>query len=97
MTYYNILSKIAKLSFIRKILKYYLSGYTSDVILDYTDHYIVVLQDRPGILFFQVEKIKLNPACMEVYLRSQGNITLLGQYMFTHEFPTDEPKLTLVE
>lgn len=98
MTCYSILSKIARLNFIRNILKYYLCEFTSDVILDYGNHYLIILQNQPGVLFFKIETTSGIPSHFEIFLRSKGKISCLGVFMFDHNFPINNTnKLTLVK
>lgn len=98
MTFYSIIAKIARYNFIKNVLKYRLSIFESDTILDYGDHSVVVLKNIPGILFFKMETTVGVKTHYEVYLRSEGEVNLLGVYMFNDKFPSNNPpKLTLVK
>lgn len=96
MTFYKILAKIARYDFIKKVMKYKLGLFKSDTILDYGDHSLVVLKNMPGILFFKMETTVGVPTHYEVYLRSEGEVHLLGTYCFNHQFPMSNPSLKLV-
>lgn len=92
----EILCKGLRIQFIYKVLKYRLSTYEVDVVLDFKDYCLVVLKNQPGILIFKIETTCTKPTHFEVYLRQNGVKTLLGVFYFDMVFPDQDVKLKLI-
>lgn len=94
---YN-LPRLFRSIYIRKILKYRLSLFDPDLILDYDDHYIVTMNNLSGILYFGMRiKDKAPSSCFyEVLLRSEGEVSYLGQFYFNYTFPDNPTTLKVI-
>jgi hypothetical protein len=82
---------VCKNIFVRKLLESRLSSYKYDIILDYSDHFLVLLNDTPGMLFIQIKE-----DYFYVFFRSKGKVTLIDKYKTSIVFKS-KPNLRVVK